>query len=76
MLESFEKSFQVCSCRKVELETIVKAIINNNLKTLGQIQEFTTAGTDCRNCVLEEADFGKLKKKIYLKDILKEVLNG
>lgn len=76
MLESFKNDYEVCNCRKVKLEEIINSIKNNNVRTLGQIQDITTAGTDCRHCIFPETDFGKVKKEIYLKDILKEVLNG
>ena len=76
----FEKSYEVCNCKKVTIEDISNAIINQNALTLREIQEITTAGTDCRHCVFPEGDFGKMKKKIYCKDILngfkKEVGNG
>ena len=35
-----------------------------NASTLGEIQDITTAGTDCRYCVFSEADFGKMKKDL------------
>lgn len=76
MINGFDKDYEVCNCRKVTLEEIVFAIKEKNAKTLGDIQDTTTAGTDCRHCIFPEGDFGKMKKKIYCKDILKEALNG
>ena len=76
MLENFEETYEVCNCRKVSLKNIKDSILEKNAKTLGDIQDLTTAGTDCRHCIFPEGDFGKIKKKIYCKDILKEVLNG
>ncbi|TLP36258.1 (2Fe-2S)-binding protein [Arcobacter arenosus] len=76
MLEKFDEKYEVCNCRKVSLETIKNAILKKDAKTLGDIQDITTAGTDCRHCIFPEGDFGKIKKKIYCKDILKEVLHG
>ncbi|QKF82198.1 (2Fe-2S)-binding protein [Halarcobacter ebronensis] len=76
MLKDFEDSYEVCTCKKIKLKELLKVIEEKNLKTLGAIQEFTLAGTQCRNCIMAEADFGKIKKRVYLKDILKEVLNG
>lgn len=73
MICDFEKSYEVCNCRKVSLEEIIEAIENKNAKTLGDIQDITTAGTDCRHCIFPEGDFGKVKKKIYCKDILNEL---
>jgi bacterioferritin-associated ferredoxin len=76
LLEKFDEKYEVCNCRKVSLETIKNAILKKDAKTLGDIQDITTAGTDCRHCIFPEGDFGKIKKKIYCKDILKEVLHG
>lgn len=79
MLE-FDNSYELCNCKKVTIEQIEDAIINKNALTLREIQEITTAGTECRHCIFPEGDFGKMKKKIYCKDILnkfkKEVNNG
>ena len=76
MLKDFSLEYEVCNCKKIKLGELISAIKDNKLKSLGQIQEFTTAGSDCRNCIMPEADFGKIKKSLYLKDVLKEVLNG
>lgn len=76
MIEQFEKDYEVCNCKKVTLEEIIFAIEEKNANTLGAIQDTTTAGTDCRHCIFPEGDFGKVKKKIYCKQILQEVLNG
>ncbi len=73
MFESYEKDYEVCNCRKVTLNEIKDAILEKNANTLRDIQDITTAGTDCRHCIFEEGDFGKIKKKIYCKDILNEV---
>lgn len=77
----FEKDYEVCNCKKVTLEDIMNSIKNDGANTLGKIQELTAAGTECRHCIFEEGDFGKVKKKIYCKDILNELkitgeLNG
>lgn len=79
MISDFEVDYEVCNCRKVSLKQIVEAIKNKDAKTLGDIQDITTAGTDCRHCIFPEGDFGKVKKRIYCKDILtelKESING
>ena len=77
---NFEENYEVCNCKKVTIQDITNAIINQKASTLREIQEITTAGTECRHCVFPESDFGKMKKKIYCKDILNElkteVLNG
>ena len=64
----FEKSYEVCNCKKVSIKEIFDAITKKEALTLGEIQDITTAGTDCRYCVFSEADQGKMKKKIYCKD--------
>ena len=76
----FEESYEVCNCKRVTIKHIVDAVKNNEAKTLRDIQDITTAGTECRHCIFSEADFGTIKKKIYCKDILnevkKEITNG
>ena len=76
----FDESYEVCNCKKVTVKDIFDAIVEKNALTLGELQDITTAGTDCRYCVFSEADQGKMKKKIYCKDILnelkKDVING
>ncbi len=69
----FENSYEVCNCKKVTIEQIKNVIKNQNASTLREIQDLTTAGTECRHCVFPEGDFGKIKKKIYCKDILNEL---
>ena len=69
----FEKTYEVCNCKKVTIEDISNAVLNENALTLREIQDITTAGTDCRFCIFPEGDFGKMKKKIYCKDILNEI---
>lgn len=75
MLE-FEVNYEICNCKKVTIYDITNAIINQNASTLREIQEITTAGTECRHCIFPEGDFGKIKKKIYCKDILNKVKKG
>ena len=72
----FEKSYEVCNCKKVTILQIEEAITKQNALTLSEIQDLTTAGTECRHCVFPEGDFGKMKKKIYCKDILNEIKKG
>ena len=72
----FDENYEICNCKKVTIYDITNAIINQNASTLREIQEITTAGTECRHCVFSEGDFGKIKKKIYCKDILNKVKKG
>ena len=72
----FEKSYEVCNCKKITIKDIENTVLNQNALTLSEIQDITTAGTDCRFCVFPEGDFGKIKKKIYCKDILNEIKKG
>lgn len=73
---NFEENYEVCNCKKVTIRDISNAIINQKASTLREIQDLTTAGTECRHCIFPEGDFGKMKKKIYCKDILNEVKKG
>ena len=73
---NFEENYEVCNCKKVTIRDITNAIINQKASTLREIQEITTAGTECRHCIFPEGDLGKMKKKIYCKDILNEVKKG
>jgi bacterioferritin-associated ferredoxin len=75
-LLNFEENYEVCNCKKVTILDIKNSIINQKASTLREIQEITTAGTECRHCIFPEGDFGKMKKKIYCKDILNEVKKG
>ena len=73
-MKDFSKSYEVCNCKKVTIEQIEDVIINQQARTLREIQDLTTAGTECRHCMFPEGDFGKIKKKIYCKDILNELI--
>jgi len=72
-LLGFDDNYEVCNCKKVTISHLKDAIYNKNAQNLSDIQELTTAGTECRHCIFPEGDFGKIKKKIYCKDILKEL---
>ncbi|RXJ76169.1 (2Fe-2S)-binding protein [Arcobacter sp. F155] len=76
MLKDFELDYEVCNCLKVSINDIKNSIENKNVKSLRDLQEVTKAGTECRHCIFPEGDFGKIKKKIYCKTVLNEVLNG
>ena len=73
-MKDFQKSYEICNCKKVTIEEIEDVIINKKAKTLREIQDLTTAGTECRHCMFPEGDFGKIKKKIYCKDILNQLI--
>ncbi len=70
MLENIKTDYEVCNCHKISLGQIVQAIKKHDINTLGELQDITKVGTDCRNCLIKEADLGKVKKRIYCKDIL------
>ncbi|MGB0990518.1 (2Fe-2S)-binding protein [Halarcobacter sp.] len=76
MLKDFDLDYEVCNCLKVSINDIKNSIENKNVKSLRDLQEVTKAGTECRHCIFPEGDFGKIKKKIYCKTVLNEVLNG
>lgn len=76
MLKDFDLDYEVCNCLKVSINDIKSSIENKNVKSLRDLQEVTKAGTECRHCIFPEGDFGKIKKKIYCKTVLNEVLNG
>lgn len=76
LIKELDKDYEVCNCHKITLEKIIIEIKSKDLETLRDIQEETRAGTDCRHCIFPEGDFGKVKKQIYIKDILKEVAIG
>ena len=76
LILGFNEDYEVCNCKKVTIKDIFTAITEKKALTLGEIQEITTAGTDCRCCVFSEGDFGKMKKKIYCKDILNNIKEG
>ena len=69
----FDKSYEVCNYKKITIENLEDAIKNQNALSLGEIQNLTTAGTECRHCLFEEADLRKMKKRIYCKDILNQI---
>ena len=69
----FDNSYELCNCKKVTISEIINSFENKNAKTLRDIQDITSAGTECRHCIFPEGDMGKLKKKIYCKDVLNEL---
>jgi bacterioferritin-associated ferredoxin len=75
-LKDFKDNYEVCNCIKVTIKDIKNAVSSLEVKSLRELQEKTHAGTECRHCLLSEGDFGKVKKKIYCKDILRELIDG
>ncbi len=75
-MKGFDNSFEVCHCQNVTLGEIIYTIKEEGARTLGQIQDATRAGTECRCCMFEEADTSQLKKKLYCKEILKFYTKG
>ena len=69
----FDNSYELCNCKKVTISEIIDSFENKNAKTLRDIQNITSAGTECRHCIFPEGDMGKLKKKVYCKDVLNEL---
>ena len=43
--------FEVCLCNKVMRSTIIKAIHENGLTNLNEVQSETKAGTVCGGCI-------------------------
>jgi len=76
LLEKFDNNYEVCNCLKVTIDDIKNAVFNDNVKSLRDLQEKTHAGTECRHCLMIEGDFGKVKKNVYCKDILGELIDG
>ena len=72
----FGNSYEICNCKKITIAQLQNAIIKEKISTLARIQDITTAGTECMFCIFPEGDFGKIKKKIYCKDILDETNKG
>jgi bacterioferritin-associated ferredoxin len=58
-----EEDIEICHCNSINKSVIVKAIKENGLKTVEEIQEATEAGTVCGGCIPD------------LEEILKEI-NG
>ena len=45
-MKDFPKSYEICNCKKVTIEEIEDVIINKKAKTLREIQELSTDGTE------------------------------
>ena len=74
MFKNFEQDYEVCTCSHINLGEIVTFVKENKITKLGLIQEFLKIGAGCKYCICEDADFGKIKKKVYCKDILKGII--
>lgn len=66
---TLESAEMVCECARVTLSTIKDVIRINDLKTVGEITDYTKAGAFCKSCVHPG---GHEKRKWYLVDILAE----
>lgn len=79
-MSKFDLNYEVCNCKKVCVNDIKNCVEKENITTLMQLQEKTHAGTECRHCIFQETDFGKIKKSVYCKEVLdyflKEKDNG
>ena len=60
----------VCECARATKQDIVKAIKDNDLKTIEEVIETTNAGSFCKSCIRPG---GHEPKDIYLVDILADV---
>jgi len=69
----FDNTYEVCNCKRVSIQDIIDSVKQKGAKNLRDIQDITTAGTECRHCIFPEGDFGRIKKKVYCKDILNEL---
>ena len=57
------EDIEICHCNGVLRSEIVKAIKENNLKTVEEVQEATQAGTTCGGCIPDiEEILGEINK--------------
>ncbi|MFT7003365.1 MAG: NifU-like protein [Sulfurimonas sp.] len=68
-MDSFEEEHIICECARVTQDTIMDVIRINDLKTIGEITNFTKAGAFCKSCIKPG---GHEAKDVYLEDILKD----
>jgi len=66
---TFETEIIVCECARVSLDTLREVIKLNDLKTVGQITDYTKAGGFCKSCIKPG---GHEEREWYLEDILKD----
>lgn len=70
MSRKFEHSYEVCSCSHVSLGEILYSIQERDAKTLKEVQALTDAGKHCKFCMCQEGDLGKVKKELYVEEIV------
>ncbi len=58
---------EICHCFKITRGDIVKAIKENNLKSVEDVGKYTNAGTACGSC--KEDIFDIIKKVVFLKKL-------
>ena len=66
---TFEEEIIVCECARVSLDTLREVIKLNDLKTVGEITDYTKAGGFCKSCIKPG---GHEAREWYLEDILKD----
>jgi len=66
---SFEEEIIVCECARVSLGTLQEVIRLNDLKTVGEITDYTKAGGFCKSCIKPG---GHEEREYYLVDILEK----
>ena len=69
------KSYIVCNCNQVSLGELEFSIVNNNATNFNDLAYFTQAGSTCGYCKDYEFDFGEVKMKLYLSQVLKKFLS-
>ncbi|MGB2578876.1 NifU-like protein [Elusimicrobium simillimum] len=62
VFEEDETQHVICKCFNVTEETIIKAVRNNNLKTVEDVTHFTKAGGACGKC---KGDIQRVIDKVY-----------
>ncbi len=53
------EDIEICHCNGIMKSEIIKAIKENGLKTVEEVQEETTAGTICGECIPDIEDILK-----------------
>lgn len=66
---TFEEEIIVCECARVSLDTLREVIKLNDLKSVGDITDYTKAGGFCKSCIKPG---GHEEREWYLEDILKD----
>lgn len=63
-----DKDNVVCECLQLTKGELIEAVVNEDLKSVEEMQDSTQAGTICGSCVEPGLD----ERPEYLVDILKE----